>query len=269
MPFAHVNGINLCYELNGEGPPVVFAHGGGSNHLSWWKQAYGLKDKYMVVTFDHRSFGQSEVGDKGPDTFDDDLLGLLDHLKIEGAALVGQSMGGRTVAALTSKHPDRVKAMVLTSGSGGLLPMPTDGHSARAAAAAGAAKSFAEFLKSDRDRDGFSRRDPEQYFLFESIGLLSERVDTQWLMQMSKTRYDLAPIIAAKIPTLLIAGEEDTSNCAIGRELATLLPGARFTSIPNCGHHLFFEQSAIFNRLLREFLDEHMAPTKKAKLETA
>lgn len=264
MPFAPINGINLCYEENGEGPPLVLAHGGGSNHLTWWKQAYGLKDKYRVITFDHRSFGQSERGDKGPDVFSDDLLSLLDYLKIDRAALLGQSMGGRTVAGLASAHPERVQAMILTSGSGGLLPLPVGGHSARAAAAAGAAKSFAEFLKGDRDRDGFYSRDPEQYFLFQSIGLLSEHVDTQWLLKMSTTRYDLEPIVAAKIPTLLLAGEEDDTNCEVGRDLAKLIPGARFHSIPSSGHHLFFEQPKIFNRLVSEFLDQHMAPTKKA-----
>ena len=61
MPKAAIDGIDLYYESNGDGPAVVFAHGAGGNHLSWWQQVPVFSDCYRCVTFDHRGFGQSRV----------------------------------------------------------------------------------------------------------------------------------------------------------------------------------------------------------------
>src|SRR5438094_6559471 len=59
MPKAPVNGIELYYEVHGNGPAVVFAHGAGGNHLSWWQQVPVLARQYRCISFDHRGFGQS------------------------------------------------------------------------------------------------------------------------------------------------------------------------------------------------------------------
>ncbi len=49
--------FELYYEVHGEGPPVVFAHGAGGTHLSWWQQIPVLSEHFRCVTFDHRGFG--------------------------------------------------------------------------------------------------------------------------------------------------------------------------------------------------------------------
>ena len=66
MPLAHINGIELYYEVHGEGPALVLAHGGGGNHLSWWQQVPALAKHYRCITFDHRGFGSSRDLDDGP-----------------------------------------------------------------------------------------------------------------------------------------------------------------------------------------------------------
>ena len=90
----------LYYEVHGEGPSVVFAHGLGGNHASWFQQVPFFARSYQVVTFDHRGFGNSRDVAGGADRprFVEDLKDLLDHLDITKAALVGQSMGGATCA---------------------------------------------------------------------------------------------------------------------------------------------------------------------------
>jgi 3-oxoadipate enol-lactonase len=50
MPFATLNGIDLYYETHGSGPALVFTHGGGGNHLSWWQQVPAFSQHYTVVT---------------------------------------------------------------------------------------------------------------------------------------------------------------------------------------------------------------------------
>jgi len=75
MPSVSINGISLYYEVHGDGPAVVFAHGRGGNHMSWWQQIPEFSRRYRCITFDHRGFGSSvEVGGgRGQDRFVDDL----------------------------------------------------------------------------------------------------------------------------------------------------------------------------------------------------
>ena len=110
MPKTRINGIELYYEVHGQGPAVVFAHGAGGNHLSWWQQVPVLARQYRCISFDHRGFAQSLDAPNGPGSqaFVQDLKGLLDYLEIERAALVAQSMGGRTCLGFTLAYPERV-----------------------------------------------------------------------------------------------------------------------------------------------------------------
>src|SRR3984957_7595920 len=117
MPHAPIDDIELYYEVHGSGPPLVLAHGGGSNHLTWWPQVVDLMNEYSVIVFDHRDFCHSTGENRGLEAQPDDLKGLLDHLKIERAALLGQSLGGYTMAGFASRYPERVAVLILSSGS--------------------------------------------------------------------------------------------------------------------------------------------------------
>src|SRR5438094_115563 len=91
------DGFRLYYEdTGGVGPTILFLHGAGGNHLSWWQQVPLFAEEYRCVTMDQRGFGQSPdiVGGPGPAALGADALALLDHLGISQAALVAQSMGG-------------------------------------------------------------------------------------------------------------------------------------------------------------------------------
>jgi len=126
MPLAPVNGIDLYYELHGSGPTVVFAHGAGGNHASWYQQVPFFSRFYEVVTFDHRGFGNSiDANGLGRGGFVDDLEGLVEHLGREEVALVAQSMGGGTCMSFTVRHPERVTALVMADTFGAMtLPEP-------------------------------------------------------------------------------------------------------------------------------------------------
>src|SRR5262249_46637010 len=84
MPFLSRPGCDLYYEVTGAGPAVVFAHGLGGNHLSWWQQVPHLAERYTCVTFSHRGFGPSreDPGGPGPAAFVGDLSALLDRLGV-------------------------------------------------------------------------------------------------------------------------------------------------------------------------------------------
>jgi len=103
---------NLYYEVSGSGPALLFAHGLGGNHLSWWQQVAHFAPHYTCVAFAHRGFAPSDPVPGGPDAADyaGDLAALIDHLKFSEVRLVAQSMGGWTMLDYAIAQPARGKA---------------------------------------------------------------------------------------------------------------------------------------------------------------
>ena len=115
MPKAQINGMELYYEVHGQGPAVVFAHGAGGNHVSWWQQV-PVGTAVSLASFDHRfdSLSTSRmalVARLCPDP------SASDHLGITRAALVAQSMGRTCLGSLA--YPERVSALVMADTTGG------------------------------------------------------------------------------------------------------------------------------------------------------
>src|ERR1700754_5143807 len=84
----------LYYEVTGSGPPIVFAHGLGGTHLSWWQQVAHFSPNHTCMTFAHRGFVPSSPveGAPHPEDFPADLAALIDELALEKPVLVAQSM---------------------------------------------------------------------------------------------------------------------------------------------------------------------------------
>ncbi|MGH7123308.1 MAG: alpha/beta fold hydrolase, partial [Stellaceae bacterium] len=110
----------IYYEAVGSGPALMFAHGLGGNHMSWWQQVAHFADQFTCVSFAHRGFTPSRVepGGAGVEAYADDLEALVDHMGFETIALVCQSMGGWTGIEFAFRWPERVRALVLASTSG-------------------------------------------------------------------------------------------------------------------------------------------------------
>ncbi len=257
MPHARINGIDLYYETHGEGPALVLAHGGGGNHLSWWQQVPELSRQYRCVTFDHRGFGDSrDLSDgPGPRAFVEDLRQLLDHLGIERAALVGQSMGGWTVLGFAAAFPARVGALVLCDTTAGM----DDAEVIRAQAALRDATTgnLAQVLTRAYAAD-FPQRDPVRCFLYQQISGLNRHVPPKLIPMLMSMKHRIDGIIEKRVPTMLIVGEEDALIAPRIMEIMALrIPHARLLKVPGAGHSVYFERPEEFNRALIGFLREH------------
>src|SRR5436309_5438022 len=119
-------GCRLYYEVHGGGPLLVFAHGLGGNHLSWWQQVPHFRGRYSCVTFSHRGFAPSSAPPGGPDPADyaGDVAALVDHLGAADVRLVAQSMGGWSALEFALAQPNRVRALVLASTAGTIARAP-------------------------------------------------------------------------------------------------------------------------------------------------
>ncbi len=254
MPYAKINGTELYYEVHGSGAPVVLAHGGASNHISWYRQVVGLRDRYTVVTYDQRGFGFTEENGDFAATAFDDLLGLFDHLGFEQAALLGQSLGGVVVAGFTSRHPERVRALVLSSTPAGLV------DTGRKAPDPDAPQpSYTELARGMVSQDEFAKRSPEVHFLTEEIIGMNTRVVPRRLNGTFHARNDIAPIVEAGIPVLLINGEDDPRGTTGHMEkIRDQIPGSRLVIVPGGGHLVYLENPEPYNAHVLEFLAEHL-----------
>ncbi len=252
MPTFESEGAELYYESYGSGPPVVFCHGAGGNHISWFQQIPRLSNRYRCVTFDHRGWGRSldpRPATKRPQ-FDEDLAALIDHLELEDVRLVAQSMGGWTALAYTVKHTDRVKALVMADTVGGLTSPELDDAREETRKVI-AEKGLLESALSE----GFRKRTASGAFLYEQIwGLNPPREEG------GGRPLDFLPVTAEEageldLPVLFIEGRDDIIIPPdVVKIAAKMIPGARVQVVPEAGHSVYFERPGEFNRLVATFL---------------
>ena len=251
MPKAPINGIDLYYESHGEdsAPAIIFAHGRGGNHLSWWQQVAAFSGDYRCITFDHRGWGASiaEHGSPLRENFIDDLTALLDHLQIEKAFLVAQSMGGFSCLGFALAHPERTLGLVLGDTTGGVA---TEGTLAALKNTNPPPEGPARSLSAS-----FIKENPALTFLYLQIqGLNPPRGEDGVI---SGFRREDGPQVEAfsgwNIPTLLIVGKDDAIfPPEVIAEVQRVIPGSRMEVVPGAAHSAHFEQATMFNKLLSE-----------------
>ena len=253
----------LYYEADGTGPVLVFAHGLGGNHLSWWQQVPHFRERYTCVTFARRGFAPSNAPAGGPDPADyaGDLAALVDHLGARDVRIVAQSMGGWTALEYAFAHPTRVRALVLASTAGTIARAPAlfadpDQLPAweRKAAAAARALQAANIHVAAGER--MAREQPAAHFLYQELDALSSvnKIKLRQKLQDALVRPADA-LRTLTIPTLWLTGEEDIVYPPFLSDiLAKLMPSARAAQVKQAGHSVYFERPAEFNRRVDDFL---------------
>jgi pimeloyl-ACP methyl ester carboxylesterase len=271
MPTTQSNGIELSYtDSGGDGRPVVLIHGWPLSGASWSEQIPALTGAgYRVITYDRRGFGASTKPTDGYDydTLSEDLAGLLDHLGVSDATLVGFSMGGGEVARyLSSRGSERVRSAVLAGAvppfllktddnpDGGLGDEDVEGMKA------GFREGRAEFL------DGFSKdffsvdgelkvsEEQRQHALSLTEPALDEAIEA-CIDAFGRTdfREDLAKI---DVPVLVIHGDGDgiVPIEVSGHRSAEAIPDATLHVVKGGPHGFNVSHADELNRALLEFL---------------
>jgi len=256
MPFLTTGDTRLYYETHGSGPAIVFAHGAGGNHLSWWQQVPHFRDRYTCVVFDHRGFGQSldpRPVDERP-RFDEDLAALIDHLGLADVRLVAQSMGGWTCLGYTVTQPARVRALVMADTMGGLTSPEL--LSVREAARERVGR---QSLESGAYSAGYRERDPTGAFLYDQVRALNPAREESLGSGTPMNRLPVSAEQAAAIatPVLFIEGEDDVLIPPEVIQVAQqMIPGAQLRMVAGAGHSVYFERPDEFNALVDSFFAE-------------
>ena len=115
MPKANLGNCEIYYEEHGQGAPLLLVSGLGGVASYWKPNLPALAKKHRVILHDHRGTGASTHSKMAysVDQMTDDLVRLMDHLKIERAHLVGHSTGGAIGQTLAIRSPERLDKLVL------------------------------------------------------------------------------------------------------------------------------------------------------------
>ncbi len=256
-----VDGVRIFYEAAGRGSPVILIHGGNLDRRMWDAQFTALAREHRVVRYDARGFGRSP-GSAVPFAAHDDLLALLNALRIERAALVGLSMGGRIAIDFALAHPAMVDRLVLAApgmsgwpfGAGDTTWIPA----ARAANARGDSVGIAlAWLQSE-----FMRPAMEDPAVAERLRTIAGGNASYWaaLFRRGDAERPATPpavhrTASLSMPTLVLIGSRDARDIKlIVDTLAASVPKARRVDFEGAGHMLNMERADRFTQVVRDFL---------------
>lgn len=254
-----VNGNETGYDDVGSGLPVVFIHAFPLNRTMWAPQVSALVERCRCIATDGRGFGESGV--RPPFTMDqyaDDVVGVMDHLRVERAVIVGCSMGGYVAFALWRRHADRVRALVLADTKATADTEEAAGRrrslieTARAQGSTAVANLQIASLIGKTARE----KQPDTYDAVHRMIAQTPAEGIVGALEAMMQRPDSTPALdSITVPTLIVVGEEDVPTpVKDARAMHERIAGSRLEIIASAGHLANLERPAAFNHLLTEFV---------------
>lgn len=267
MPKVKTNGIELYYEIYGSGQPLLLIAGVGYGGWFWHKLVQELKADFQVILFDNRGSGQSDQPE-GPYTVPmlaADTAGLLDALELEGAAVLGHSLGGFIAQELVVSRPELVGKLILAStnyGGMGVIPITPEALEVLT----NREGDPVELVKRGIEigcAPGYGEKHPE---------VVKELMDYRFSNPVPLTQYQAQVAAGAgtaaytpdqvdsrmssiQVPTLILFGEYDRVVPAGNAELlAEKIDGAQVEILPDTGHIFPIEDPQASADIIRKFL---------------
>ena len=260
--FTYINSNPIYYIDEGkpDAMPVIFLHGFPFNHEMWKAQVELVSKEHRAIAYDIRGHGKSYIGE-AQFTIEhhvDDLIALLDHLKIEKTVIVGLSMGGYIVLRALERNPERFRAAVLCDTKS--EPDADAGKLKRFEGMKGVREHGSEvfgeaFAKNVFAPESFTTK-PEAVAFIKNIIKATPSLSIAGTLLALAARTDTTPSLSnIKIPTLILVGEKDvTTPPANSQSMHEKIAGSELHIIPNAAHMSNLENPEAFNRHLLSFL---------------
>ena len=269
-----VDGMRLhCLDWGTRGrPPILFLHGGALTARTWDVVCLGLRREYHCVALDQRGHGDSEwspVMDYAPDAHARDIDGVLDAFGFERAILVGQSMGGLNAFVYSTRHPERVAALVLVD-VGPQIQLRGAQRIGEFVASTAEIDSIEAFVEQAMAFNPLRDRRLLTYSVHNSVrqlpnGKWVRKNDTRFFGQVGVE--EISRRIAAyweavdqvRCPTLVVRGAiSDVLLDDAAERFARALPDGRWVRIEGAGHTVQGDNPAALIRAVRDFLGDRM-----------
>jgi 2-succinyl-6-hydroxy-2,4-cyclohexadiene-1-carboxylate synthase len=267
MPREHVSGVDINYQLWGDGPPVLMLHGFTGSIGAWQGIPERLGERFQVIAIDLIGHGKTTAPDD-PERYRieravEDLIALLDRFGVEKTAVLGYSMGGRVALQLASAAPERVTALLLESAAPGIddpaereARVESDERLARMIEGQGL-ETFIDFWESiplfasQRDLpDETRKRQRELRLSQDPVGLANSLRG----MGAGKMEPVADRLNEFTMPVLYLAGEHDEKYQEVGQRMVTGMPNAEYVEVPGAGHTVHLEQPEEYVESVRCFM---------------
>jgi pimeloyl-ACP methyl ester carboxylesterase len=261
-----VDSGKLYYESKGSGLPVVLIHAGYLDSRMWETQFESFSNQYQVVRYDVRGYGKSS---HPTGSYSDavDLKSLLDHLKIEGAVLIGVSNGGRIALDFAVEYPGRVKALVLINF--GVRGYKSSGPEEDRlwGPIIEAEERYSKLVEEGKIREAATVN--VDLYSHKLSGEMRERIlgiaiENVHQGENTPGRYQVSPSPAAyerlgvlKMPILIIVGSEDSlGDITVNKTVHNLLPSSELVMIEGADHVPSLSKPEEFDNVLSNFLEK-------------
>jgi pimeloyl-ACP methyl ester carboxylesterase len=267
MAFIENDGVKIFYKETGSGAPILFLHEYGGDYRSWEPQVRYFSRNYRCITMCNRGYPPSDVP-PNPDQYGQDInladiIRVMDDLDLQNLIIIGLSMGAYNGLRLALSHPDRIRALVAASGGSGSNP---DGRDAFRQEAQKLSEQFLEheFMPADGFANGptrvqLKRKDPQGWeevrahlgehpAVGAAFTLLNVQAERPSLYEFEDE------FKACRVPTLLMAGDEDEACLDVNVWLKRTMPTSGLYVAPKSGHLLNLEDPARFNHEIADFL---------------
>lgn len=263
MPKAQFEDLELYYEIHGEGEPVLLVAGLGGVGSYWQPQIKAFSDKYQVILHDHRGSGQSTHSriQYSIEQMADDVVRLMDKLKIERAHVVGHSTGAVIGTVMAIEHPERLKSVVAYAGWTKADPfMRRVLEARRTLLTASGARAYGRcspiFLYPDwwinQNAELLEDRETRSIPAMAAPEIGASRIDA--LMAFDRT----ADLHKIRTPTLVLCAKDDFLTPAyFSEELAKSIKGAELVLLDGGGHACSETTPEVFNKVVFDFLSRH------------
>ena len=238
---AEANGIKIRYAIYGHGSPVIFLHGGLANADYWGNQVPAVAAHHTVILMDSRGHGRStrDARPYGYDLMADDVVALMDVLKIPKADIVGWSDGAIIGVDLALRHKDRV---------GKVFAFAANTRTSGVVEDVEKNPTFAAFIARAGHEYAALSATPKEYSAF------LDQIGKMWFDQPNWSDDQLKSITT---PVLVADGDHDEAIKRAHTEyIAATIPHAGLLILPNVSHFAFLQDPDQFNFAILHFLGD-------------
>jgi pimeloyl-ACP methyl ester carboxylesterase len=204
-----------------------------------------LAERFHVVALDSRGQGRSSISETALsyELLADDVLALLDHLKVERAHVVGLSDGANTALALAMKRPERLLSIVCVGANARTDETAVDPR-------------MHEMVRN-QDIEQLARQMAQKYSEHPNPERLSEFLVNMQKMILTQPSWDAEALGAVLVPTLVMSGDRDFIRQEHTVEIYRALPNAALCIVPSTGHTVPQERPTLFTTLVLDFVEAH------------
>jgi len=253
------NGIEMNYDLTGQGQCLVLIHGYSDTLNMWYNQVPQFARHYKVLTYDVRGFGQTEL--KGPysmGVFATDLHDLLQALHIKSVCVLGYSMGGRIALEFAFRYPEMTAGLIFANSGLGkpLSPELKERHAMMEGILRQAdIEVISGIMAAASFSPGFEERNPDTFQKYKEIKMQNDPSGYVDIMRAVVDALDTPQDLSRlKCPVLIIAGENDAlMDVSVAKSMKDSIDNAILELLPT-GHAAALELPAEFNKAVLDFL---------------